>query len=157
MERMWLASLTSLERDKLNKLRIGNDREAFRIIHNWSKADPDTFDFKIVCESLAERLNVTVPTASAIRNRLCDSGILRKTAEYAPFKLAARYEWIANKEPKGKRLFNYRGMSRDAGGWEPPRLRLDGSSAYINYCDELPFQILPPEVRYPNNPALTGS
>jgi len=56
------------------------DREAFRIIHNWSKADTSSFDFKIVCESLAERLAVTTPTASSIRNRLCVAGTMRQTA-----------------------------------------------------------------------------
>lgn len=127
------------ERDKLNKLTIENDREAFRIIHNWSKADPDTFDFKILCESLAERLGVTIPTASAIRNRFCEAGILRQTAKYVPCKLAARYEWIANKEPKAKRLFNHRKLSSEAGGYDPSPLRLDGSSKR-DYRDEPPFQ-----------------
>ncbi|HMF45827.1 MAG TPA: hypothetical protein VKE29_04065 [Candidatus Udaeobacter sp.] len=81
-----------LEREKFYVLANDNDREGFRIIHNWSKVT-DSRDFKIVCESLAARLAVTVPTASSIRNRLCAAGILRQTARYVPHRLAARYQW----------------------------------------------------------------
>lgn len=96
MEREWLPSLAELEREKFNSLTNENDREAFRIIHNWSKVQ-NSPDFKIVCASLAARLGVTIPTASNIRNRLCAVGILRQTAHYVPHQLAARYGWIGDK------------------------------------------------------------
>ena len=133
----WLASLSSFEREKFDKLANENDREAFRIIYNWSKADPDSFDFRVGCEYLAERLGVTLKTASRIRERFCAADILRRTAKYVPYKLTARYEWIANKERK--RLLKVEPMSREAGGWQgPPPLRLIGCP---DHRDDPPFEL----------------
>jgi hypothetical protein len=94
MERIWRKKLSAAEREKFGSLATDNDREAFRIIRNWSQTDSP--DFKIVCESLANRLGVTLKTASNIRRRFCwPLGILSKTAEYVPHKFSARYEWTA--------------------------------------------------------------
>jgi hypothetical protein len=100
MERIWRKKLSGAEREKIRSLATDNDREAFRIIRNWSQTDSP--DFKIVCESLANRLGVTVKTASNIRHRFCSLGILRPTAPYVPHRLAARYMWTANAESKRK-------------------------------------------------------
>jgi len=92
MERHWRAKLSPGEREKFDALTTEVARDAFRIIRNWSQSDSP--DFKIVCESLAKRLGVSIQTASNIRRRFCSLGILRKTAEYVPHKLAARYQWM---------------------------------------------------------------
>ena len=93
MERKWHAKLSPAERKKFDALAIDTDRDAFRIMRNWRQTDSP--DFKIHCQSLANRLGVTLKTASNIRLRFCALGILRRTAEYVPHKLAARYKWIA--------------------------------------------------------------
>jgi len=100
MERIWRKKLYAAEREKINSLATDNNREAFRITRNWSQADSP--DFRIVCASLANRLGVTLKTASNIRRHFCSLGILRKTAEYVPHKFSARYEWTANREAKRK-------------------------------------------------------
>ena len=100
MERNWRAKLSSADWEKFDALAPDTLRNAFRVIRNWSQADAP--DFKIVCESLAKRLGVSLQTASNIRRRFCSLGILRKTAEYVPHKLACRYQWIAaNKHSHG--------------------------------------------------------
>lgn len=96
MERGWRAKLSPQDREKFDALTTENEREGFRIVRNWSQADSP--DFKIVCESLAKRLGVSMQTASNIRRRFCSLGILQKTAEYVPHKLAGRYMWIAGKK-----------------------------------------------------------
>jgi hypothetical protein len=93
MERKWRYKLSKAEREKFDALEIENDRDAFRIIRNWKNASTE-FDFKVVCASLANRLGVTLKTASNIRQRFCALGILKKTASYQPHKLAARYKWL---------------------------------------------------------------
>ena len=94
MERQWRAKLSSAERAKFDELTTDNDREAFRIVRNWSQTDQS--DFKVHCKSLANRLGVTLKTASNIRRRFCLFAILRETAPYVPQKLCARFKWIAN-------------------------------------------------------------
>ena len=100
MGRIWRGKLSAAEREKFDTLTSDNEREAFRITRNWSKSDSP--DFKIVCESLANRLGVTLKTASNIRRRFCSLGILKPTADYVPHRLAARYQWTANIESKQK-------------------------------------------------------
>jgi hypothetical protein len=52
MQRQWLRKLASPERAKFDALTIDTaDRDAFRIVRNWSQTDSP--DFKIHCESLA--------------------------------------------------------------------------------------------------------
>jgi hypothetical protein len=100
MERKWKAKLALTERDKFHALSTENDRDAFRVLRNWSQTDKP--DFKVHCESLARRLGVTLKTAANIRSRFCRLDIMHKTAEYVPHKLAARYGWIA--VPRSRRM-----------------------------------------------------
>jgi hypothetical protein len=58
MERKWRARLSAVEREKFDQLDNYNDREAFRILHNWAKADSP--DFKIHCRTLSDRICVTL-------------------------------------------------------------------------------------------------
>ena len=102
MERIWRKTLSAAEREKFDTLMTDNDREAFRITRNWSQSDSTSPDFKIVCESLASRLGVTLKTASNIRRPFCSLGILKPTAPYVPHRLAARYQWTANNESRQK-------------------------------------------------------
>jgi hypothetical protein len=97
LERKWLRKLSASERDKFDALTTDNERAAFRILRNWSQTTSP--DFKAHCRSLSARLGVTLKTAVNIRHRFCP-GIMRKTADYVPHKLAARYQWTANNEPK---------------------------------------------------------
>jgi hypothetical protein len=100
MDRKWNAKLSPTERHKFDSLSTENERDAFRILRNWSQTDAP--DFKVHCESLANRIGVTLKTAANIRRRFCSLGNLRKTAEYVPHKFSARYEWTANREAKRK-------------------------------------------------------
>ena len=100
MQRNWLRKLSPTERTKFDALTTDNERDGFKILQNWSKTE--TPDFKAHCKTLAARLGITLAGAAAIRLRFCALGILRKTAEYVPQKLAARYQWIASHEPKRK-------------------------------------------------------
>jgi hypothetical protein len=94
MERKWKPKVSVVERGKFDSLSTENHRDAFRILRNWSQTDSP--DFKVHCQSLANPLDVTLKTAANIRRRFCwPLGILRKTAEYVPHKLAARYRWTA--------------------------------------------------------------
>jgi hypothetical protein len=95
MQRKWLRKLSPSERAKYDSRTTDNEREAFKIVHNWSQTDsPDCY---VHCRTLGERIGVTLQSAADIRRRFCVDGILRKTAEYVPHKRAARYKWIANK------------------------------------------------------------
>jgi hypothetical protein len=96
------SELSPSEREKHDSLTTETEREAFRIIRNWSQTDSGDSDFYVHCRTLGERLGITLQGAADIRRRFCSSGILRKTAEYEPHKKAARYEWIASREPKRK-------------------------------------------------------
>ena len=94
MERKWFRKLSVRERIKFDILSTDTDRDAFRILRNWSQTDSP--DFKVRRNSLAERLCVVPNTAGSIRIRFCSIGIMRQTAEYVPRQLCARYEWTAN-------------------------------------------------------------
>jgi hypothetical protein len=94
MERMWKSQLTFIELERFNNLTTDTERNAFRILRNWSQTDSP--DFKAHCQSLGSRLGITLRGASAIRRRFCSLGILRQTASYVPHKLAARYKWTAS-------------------------------------------------------------
>jgi hypothetical protein len=97
MEQRWTAQLSPQEREKFDRLTTDTEREGFRILRNWAKTDSP--DFKAHCQSLANRLGIQLPGAAKIRRRFCSLGVLRKTAEYVPHRLAARYRWTANDEP----------------------------------------------------------
>jgi hypothetical protein len=100
MQRKWLTKLTPTERIKFDALNTDNERDAFKILRNWSQTD--ALDFYAHCRSLGERIGITLQSAADIRRRFCVRGIVRKTADYVPHKLATRYEWIASREPKRK-------------------------------------------------------
>jgi hypothetical protein len=102
LDRKWRARLSPAERKQFDALTTNNDRDAFRILRNWSQTDSP--DFKAHCRSLANRLGVTLKTASNIRHRFCSLGILRQTAKYVPHMLSARYQWIASIESKQKQF-----------------------------------------------------
>jgi hypothetical protein len=98
MQRRWLCKLSRVERSQFDALTTDNEREAFKIMRNWSQTDSP--DFKAHCRTLGERIGITLQSAADIRRRFCVRGIMRKTADYVPKKLSARYQWIANSEPK---------------------------------------------------------
>jgi hypothetical protein len=98
MERGWCARLSALERALFNRLTTSTDRDAFRIIRNWSKSESP--DFRIHCRTLADRLGVTLQSASKLRRRFCSLGILEYVAPYVPHRLAARYKWTAGQPDK---------------------------------------------------------
>jgi hypothetical protein len=94
MERKWLAKLSLSEREKFESLNINNDRDAFRILQNWSQTDSP--DFYAHCETLGRRLDIKLSGAAKLRRRFCSLGILRQTDRYIPRKKAARYKWTGN-------------------------------------------------------------
>jgi hypothetical protein len=98
-EQEWKAKLSPSEREKFDRLTTEIQRDAFRILRNWSQTDSSP-DFKIHCESLGKRLGVSPCGAGKLRLKFCDLGILRQTAPYVPLKRCARFEWTARAEPK---------------------------------------------------------
>jgi hypothetical protein len=95
LHRRWLGRLSIEERKKFDSLTTEAESDAFRILRNW--AQTDSLDFKVHCRSLGNRIGISWRGASKLRSRFCMLGILRPTAPYVPRKLAARYEWTANK------------------------------------------------------------
>jgi hypothetical protein len=126
MERKWRYKLSPVEREKFESLETENERDAFRIIRNWKNASTE-FDFKVVCGSLADRLGVTLKTASNIRQRFCALGILEQTAPYVPHKLAARYEWLLPEAKQQPELLKAEQSWRDPGD---VRLKHPGYNTY---------------------------
>ncbi len=94
MEKQWRDQLTTTEQEKFAKLSTPNEREAFRVVRNWSRHEPSSSDFRIVAESLARRLGVSTQTACNIRRSFCNAGILQLSAPYVPRILSARYVWL---------------------------------------------------------------
>jgi hypothetical protein len=113
LERKWLGELSDAERRKFDALTTDTERDAFRIIRNWRRAD-DADDFKIHVESLAARIGLSIRGAGKLRRRFVSLGILRKTVDYIPHKRCARYRWTAN-----PRLISTKGIpgksNRDGG------------------------------------------
>jgi len=99
-ESKWKEKLSPAEREKFEGLTTETERDAYKILHNWAKADSP--DFKIHCESLGKRLGISLRGASKLRRKFCEIGILRPTAPFVPHKRCARFEWIAAHEPKRK-------------------------------------------------------
>jgi hypothetical protein len=98
MERIWRTELSPIERAKLDRLTTEKERDAFRIIRNWAQTDPH--EFKIHCQSLGDRLGMSLTGASKIRRRFCSLGILKQTKPYVPNKFCARFNWLTNDERK---------------------------------------------------------
>ncbi len=81
MHTQWRAKLSPREEESLASLTTDNEREAFRILRNWSRTDKTgKADFKVHCKSLGQRLGMTLQGASALRKRFCALGIMRETA-----------------------------------------------------------------------------
>jgi hypothetical protein len=95
LQRQWFRKLSPAERIKFDVLTTENERDAFKVLRNWSQSDSP--DFKVHCRSLAKRVGISWRGASKLRLRFCSLGIVKQTAPSVPQKLAARYAWIANK------------------------------------------------------------
>jgi hypothetical protein len=100
-EDQWLLELTQAEREKLDILTTDNERSAFRIIKSFSRArrNDNEDDFKIQCESLGARLGITLQGAAKLRRKFESLGIIEKTRDCEPGKLAARFIWILQTNP----------------------------------------------------------
>jgi hypothetical protein len=96
-ERKWLSELSAAERRQFDALTTDTERDAFRIIRNWSRAD-SADDFKIQVEGLAWRIGLSIRGAGKLRARFVSLGILRKTADWIPHQLCARYQWLPARE-----------------------------------------------------------
>ncbi len=80
MQRQWLRKLNTAERIKFDALTTDNERDAFRILRNWSQTDSP--DFYAHGRTLAERLGMkSFSGAGKLRTKFCSLGILRKTAD----------------------------------------------------------------------------
>ena len=99
MERRWLSDLSRTEREKFECLTTDNERDAFRILRNWSQTTKP--DFKVHCESLGRRLAMSARGAAKLRRKFCELGILWQTAPYIPLKRCARFQWIAALKRRG--------------------------------------------------------
>ena len=75
MERKWLRKLSPSEREKFDALTTDNEREAFKILRNWSQTDSP--HFYAHCKTLGNRLGIELSGAAKIRLRFCSLGIRR--------------------------------------------------------------------------------
>jgi hypothetical protein len=65
------------------------------------KAEQDgAADFPIVRDNLASRLGITGNGAAGIRDKLARLGVISKTADYVPNKIATRFKWLLTKSFK---------------------------------------------------------
>jgi hypothetical protein len=99
MEREWLSKLSRTERDKRESLTTQREREGFRIVRNWSQT-ANAGEFKIRCQSLGDRLGISLKGASKLRQKFCELGILKQTRPYIANRFCARFEWTAGAERK---------------------------------------------------------
>jgi hypothetical protein len=98
-ERKWLAGLSAAERQKYDALTTQEQRDAFRIIRNWSHTVV-AGEFKIRCQSLGDRLGMSLKGASKLRRKFCELGILKQTKPYVANIFCGRFRWTAGAEPK---------------------------------------------------------
>jgi hypothetical protein len=99
MERKWFPELSAAEREKYDRLTTQTERDAFRIIRNWSKkASPN--EFKIRAQSLGDRVGISLSGACKLRRRFCSLNILRQTQACVSNKYCARFRWTAADEQK---------------------------------------------------------
>jgi hypothetical protein len=68
-ERKWLAGLSAAERQKYEALATQRERDGFRIIRNWSQT-ANGGEFKIRCQSLGDRLGMSLRGASKLRPKI---------------------------------------------------------------------------------------
>jgi hypothetical protein len=98
-ERKWLQGLSPAEREKYETLTTQRERDGFRIVRNWSQI-ANAGEFKIRCQSLGDRLGISLKGASKLRRKLCELGILKQTRPYVANKFCARFRWTAGADPK---------------------------------------------------------
>ena len=98
-EREWFAGLSAAERQKYEALTTQHEREGFRIVRNWSQI-ANAGEFKIRCQSLGDRLGMSLGGACKLRRRFCELGIFQQTKPHVPNKFCARFQWTAGAEPK---------------------------------------------------------
>jgi hypothetical protein len=98
-ERKWFAGLSGTEREKYGLLTTQRERDGFRIIRNWSQT-ANGGEFKIRCQSLGDRLGISLKWASKLRRKFCELGILKETKPYVPNQFCARFVWMTGAEPK---------------------------------------------------------
>jgi len=93
---IWIASLSTTEREIFARLETENERDAFRIVRSFARKakQDDAADFPIARDNLASRLGITGKGAAGIRNKLALLGVISKTANYVPNKFAARFRWL---------------------------------------------------------------
>jgi hypothetical protein len=99
-EGKWLAGLSAAERQKYEALATQREHDGFRIIRNWSQTAPG--EFMIRCQSLGDRLGMSLKGASKLRRKFCEFGILKQTKPYVANRFCARFRWTAGAEPKRK-------------------------------------------------------
>ena len=98
-ERKWFAGLSLAERQKYEALATQRERDGFRIIRNWSQT-ANGGEFKIRCQSLGDRLGMSLKGASKLRRKFCELGILKQTKPYVTNTFCARFRWTAGAKPK---------------------------------------------------------
>jgi hypothetical protein len=98
-QRKWFAGLSAAERQKYEALTTQHERDGFRIVRNWSQTT-NAGEFKIRCQSLGDRLGMSLKGASKLRRKFCQLGILKETRPYVANRFCARLRWIAAAEPK---------------------------------------------------------
>jgi hypothetical protein len=98
-QREWFAGLSAAERQKYEAL----------IVRNWSQI-ANAGEFKIRCQSLGDRLGMSLGGASKLRKKFCELGILKETRPYIANSRCARFRWTVGTEPDGinSRLFRRR-------------------------------------------------
>ena len=99
-ERQWRAELSPADLTKFETLTTEGQRGAFRVVRNWSRFEPENCDFKIHCESLGNRLGMSLKGASKLRRKFCEFGILSQTKPYIANRFCARFRWTTGAEPK---------------------------------------------------------
>ena len=98
-EREWLAGLSPTEREKYDRLATQPERDGFRIVRNWSQT-ANGGEFMIRCQSLGDRLGMSLKGASKLRRKFCELGILKQTKPYVTNIFCGRFRWTAGAEPK---------------------------------------------------------
>ena len=95
MGKKWREGLSKAERSALDSLNTDNERDAFRIVKNFTRlaAMESREDFPIACENLAARLGITGRGAAKLRARLAEFGIIKLVQAYRANSKAARSVW----------------------------------------------------------------
>jgi hypothetical protein len=113
MRKKLVDSLWPEERLKFDMLSSEHQREGFLIIRAFAgvavhKAETD---FAIARASLADRLSITPPGATAVIQKLCESDVIAPTRPYVRHQKPARFCWLAR---ASNRAASSQGKSRQA-------------------------------------------